>query len=251
MTTTSATNDARRIVSKGVDIRARMHDLAVRALEGSLDREKLSTTIAQVMSGVGDSLGEVIPEQRGNVLRQVFDGLADAGASAAEAAQQSIEHARSRGRRFTKGELTHLMERLKTLEHSFLNAVGDAKDALADQARREWDDLTREARRAGTNIAPAAQSALKAADGHALDLAKETAKAGLKAAKSLAGDVAMGVSGLLSGVGEKLKKKTTKAGARASTRTKNAPKSTRKKATKRSAAKPAARTAASRRRAAR
>ncbi len=211
MTSPSATDHARRIVSKGVDIRARMHDLAVRALEGSLDREKLTKTIAQVMSGVGESLGEVIPEQRGNVLRQVFDGLADAGASAAEAAQQSVEHARSRGSRFTKGELTHLMERLKTLEHSFLIAVGNAKDELAEQARREWDDLTREARRAGTAIAPAAQSALKAADGHALELAKETAKAGLKAAKTLAGDVALGVSGLLSGVGEKLKKKPAKA----------------------------------------
>jgi hypothetical protein len=60
----------------------------------------------------------------------------------------------------------------------------------------------RQSRRAGTRIKPAAQSALKAADGHLLELGKETAGASTRAARSAVSTVLHGASGFLQGLGE-------------------------------------------------
>jgi hypothetical protein len=62
--------------------------------------------------------------------------------------------------------------------------------------------IVKHARRAGTRIRPAAKSALTAADGHLLELTKETAKAGVRVTRSALTTMLHGASGLLQGLGD-------------------------------------------------
>ena len=96
------------------------------------------------------------------------------------------------------------------------NGLGRAGKHLTGAAKEELEAIVHHSRRAGTRIKPAAKSVLKAADGHLLQLGKETATASGRIARSAVTSVLQGASGLLQGLGEALDHKRAHAATKKS-----------------------------------
>lgn len=239
---------ARRIVEEGVDIRARIHEITSRALSGGgLDAGEVKAAVRDTIEGVKEGLANSLPDRqsegRESTLRQVFDGMSEAVAAAADAARHTVEHAAERGREFSTTELGAMWSKLSSLEQSFLDSVQHAADELGEHARAQLHDIAGEARRAGTRIGPAAKSAMEAVQGKMGETAREALNTGVRAVQTIVGETVMAVSGLLSGVGDALKKraKQSKADAKRSSgarkkKGKTAPRASRKSTTGKSPA---------------
>lgn len=218
-----------------------MHDLVSAALaDGRLDL----TAAREAAKGVADAMSGVVPADKSNVLRQVFDGMTEAVSGAADAAKRSLNHAAASGKRLSTKEVARLKETLQSLEHEFLTSVRGASEHMSSSAGAEWKSMVDSAKKAGTTIRPAAKEALSAAADHTPTLAVETVKAGARAARALTGELAMGLSGVFSGVGAALRgrgsKKASKKAAKKATKkkltrakTSKAPRRSAKKKTRR------------------
>ncbi len=216
-------SQARRIVEDGFDIRRRIESLTTRLLKGGLDQKALGDELQEILSGVREGLESAMPKDRGSALRQVMDGLSDSFAAAADAVRQAAEHAQERGRAFAKDDLSRLANKLQSLEHSFFDSVAKASEKLGEQARAEWRDIVRQARSAGTRIAPAARAAAEAVQTRAGDVAREAVDSAGKAARLLLSDAALGLAGLLSGIGKIVEPKPPAKPASRKTGTRKAP----------------------------
>jgi hypothetical protein len=108
----------------------------------------------------------------------------------------------SRGSEFIKKDAAKTVKDLRELEGNFVTALEKAGKSLKGAAKDEMEAIVRNARRAGTRIKPAAESTIKAVDGHVIELTKETAKAGVRATRSAVGSFLHGASGMLQGLGD-------------------------------------------------
>ena len=166
----------------------------------------------ELIEGAAAGLNKAVPASSRNVLRQVVDGLTDAATTTVDSTKTLVTSTTRR----VKHDAVRTVKDLKSLEGNFVTALGRASKHLKGAAKEELDDIVRESRRAGTRIKPAAQSVLKAADGHLLELGKETAGASARVARSAVSSVLQGASGLLQGLGEVLDPKRGRSGGKKS-----------------------------------
>src|SRR6185369_640233 len=127
----------------------------------------------QLIEGAAAGLNKAVPTSSRNVLRQVVDGLTDAAEATIHSTKTIVTSTKKRGATFVKDDAAKAVKDLRTIEDDFVSAMGRAGKKLKGAAKDELDAIVRHSRRAGTRIKPAAQSVLKAADGHLLELSKE------------------------------------------------------------------------------
>jgi hypothetical protein len=195
------------------DVRSQVHKLTLKALrDGNMKLSDIPKLAQQFIEGAAAGLNNAVPQSGRNVLRQVVDGLTDAAEATVHSTRTAVKSMATRGASFVKNDATRTMKDLGNLESDFVAALERAGKSLKGAAKDELDSIVRNARQAGTRIKPAARSAMKAADGHLMELGKEAAGATARAAKSAASTVIHGASGLLQGLGDAMDKKRSSAG---------------------------------------
>jgi polyhydroxyalkanoate synthesis regulator phasin len=188
---------------KRISMRERVHDLTLKAVrDGELKLRDLPRLAQEVIEEAASGLNNAVPQSSRNVLRQVVDGLTDATAATAKSTRAAVTSMTRRGAQFVSHDASKTIRELRDLEGDFITALQHAGKSLKGAAKDEMDAIVKHARRAGTKIRPATQSALKAADGHMLELTRETAKAGVRATRSALTNMLHGASGLLQGLGD-------------------------------------------------
>lgn len=196
----------RRAAPPAKDIRRRVHDLVEKSLtKGTISGAEVRTAVTAAMEDLRTAVAEALPKDREHVLHQAFDGMGDAVAAAIRSAEVGWRKTKAAGKRMTRSDVGSFVESMRSIESDFLDAVAETARGLKGESEKVLGDLAGRARKAGTQVGPAARSAIEVASAHGPELAVEAMKAGTRAAANVTGQIALGMSGLLSGFGTALR----------------------------------------------
>lgn len=184
------------------DVRTRIEAFTRRALRsGGASLSEFPRFSKKILGDAVKAVDESVPSSRANVLRQVVDALAEAGAATAHSVKATFTATAERGASFVRKDVKRSVQDLRELEAGFILALDHARKSLTGAAKDEMTEIVSRAKRAGTKIGPAAQDALKAADGRVIELGAETAKAGVRVSRRAVGGLLDSASGFLSALG--------------------------------------------------
>ena len=141
---------ASRTIHQGTDIRAKVHDITLRALQSRrFDRHGIRQVVRAVTEGT--ALGaERKPTGMRQAMAEALQGLDQALRTSAEAGGEALKQLSSSGRSFSDTELKQALANLRKIEHDFLDTVGQVAEATSEGVRPELREALRNARRAGT-----------------------------------------------------------------------------------------------------
>jgi len=197
--------ETEKIVKNQTDVRKRVRDLVVqRVRERKLGLDELGGVAREVLDAAARTVDESVPENREAVLRQVVDGVSDAGATAATATRLALEEQRGEASSFTKEDLQNAVNDLRELEGDLIRTVEETAKKSSDQVRRQLQEIADHLKRTGSSVRPSVEAALRTAAGHPLKLAGEATKSGVNVARKGAAFFMHSVSGLFDAAGDLL-----------------------------------------------
>ena len=196
------------VVEEGVDIRARVRDLTMKAL---LNHELDFAGIREVMGAVSEGISIGAKKHATNVkgaLSDGFSGMDDALKKSAEATHLALRQLASQGKDFTETDLRDALHDLKALEEDFLSTVSKVAEKAGDKVRQELGDLVSHARRAGTDTGAVVASTLNDLGNRLGATAKEGGQETTGAAREIKKRLSLLASGVLLGMADALDKKS-------------------------------------------
>lgn len=201
---------ARASVEEGVDIRAKVRDLTLRALK----TRKLSTEeIRPVINAVTEGISVGAAKRAGEVKSALSEGLAgmdEALTKAAEATRLALEQMTSHAKDFSESELDWALVNLKRLEEEFLDTVSVVADSAADKIKQELKDLVVHARRAGTDTGAKVAETVSTLGNKVSATLHEGKVVGKDAAREMSARLASLAGGILAGMADALHEKAEK-----------------------------------------
>lgn len=148
------TDDIRQAVSdsmsKGEDIRRRVHDLTLEALKSRhFDRDAMREAVRAVTEGMargaeGSHLGVR------HALAEGFRGMDQALSKSVQAGHEAIRQMVATGRGISDHELKQALAGLRTMEEDFVATVDQVAHSANERVRPELRDLLRQSAHAGT-----------------------------------------------------------------------------------------------------
>jgi hypothetical protein len=192
-------------VASGEDIRARVRELTLRALQQRrFDFEGVRDVLRSMTQGI--SLGA---ERRGEdvkaALSEAFAGMDQALTKVAQAGSLAIQELTAKGREFNERELKQALDQMKRMDQEFLDTVRQMSQSTGGAVRSEWHELLSHAQRAGTDTgAVVSQTLREFGTGVAATMA-DTTVAGMDAARIFGERFAQAASGFLLAMSEALK----------------------------------------------
>lgn len=178
---------AKSLIEQREDLRRRMSDFTTSLLRTrDLDLPCVRVVVANVLAGSREAITGMNPDDRTQVLRQVFDGLSDGLALLAENSQSAVEPS---GRAMNAARLNEMMVKLRGLEHSFLDTCACIADGFTDPARKELKGFISHAKTVGTKIGPAARTTMDALDQRLLEATRVGSGAASRAMKAMAREI--------------------------------------------------------------
>ena len=198
---------AAEAVRQGVDIRSKVHDLTLLALQSHrFDRTGMRDVVRAVTEGIATGA-----EGRSSSMRQALaDGLRgmdQALVKSAEAGATALKQLATTGKGFSDNELKAALANLRRLEHDFISTVGHVADAAGSQVQPALRDALSTMVRTGTETGRQLAHTMNEF-AHRFTIASIDATiAGLDAAGEFGARFAHLASGILSGVAEALQKK--------------------------------------------
>jgi hypothetical protein len=218
----------------GAGVRKRFRDLSLKEFrDRKLSLTDLPTLVNEVLERAVNEVDSSIPKSRGNVLREVFDGLAEGVDAIASAGSAAAGGVRKRTQAIASPDATR---RVRAANREFLDSVKSFAHRTSGHVRDELDALVARAERTGPKVAGSARKVANAADGRLIELSGEAASAGVRAARRAASALAMGASGLFEGLAGSMAPRTMPKPSKSAPRA--AKKKAKKKATKRKSNKP-------------
>lgn len=197
-------------VEEGVDIRAKVRDLTLRALK----TRKLSTEeIRPVINAVTEGISVGAAKRAGEVKSALSEGLAgmdEALTKAAEATRLALEQLTSHAKDFSESELDWALVNLKRLEEEFLDTVSVVADSAAGKIKQELKDLVVHARRAGTDTGAKVTETVNTLGNKVSATLHEGKVVGKDAAREMSARLASLASGILAGMADALHEKAEK-----------------------------------------
>lgn len=198
---------AEEFVRQGVDIRGRVHDLTLAALQSRrFDRDAMRDVFRAVTAGVATG-AEGSPDMR-QALADGLKGMDQALARSAEAGASALKQLASSGRNFSETDLKAALANLKRLEDDFVATITNVADAASGpvqpQLRGALGDLTRAGTETGKQLALAMNELVFRFANFSLD----AGIAGLEAAGEFGARFANLASGILSGIADALQKQS-------------------------------------------
>jgi hypothetical protein len=202
---------AQQTVAAGEDIRTRIRDLTLQALqERKFNFGQFQDAMRAMTQGI--SLGA---EQRGNEVRaalaEAFSGMDEALTKAAHAGSLAMAELVARSKQFSESDLRLALDQLQRLERDFLESVRQMSQSTTGTVRSEWQDLLTHAQRAGTDTGTAVAATAREFSGRMAGTFASSTTATLEAALQFGERFAQAASGFLSGMSEALKPEQRKA----------------------------------------
>ncbi len=197
-------------VEEGVDIRAKVRDLTLRALK----TRKLSTEeIRPVINAVTEGISVGAAKRAGEVKSALSEGLAgmdEALTKAAEATRLALEQLTSHAKDFSESELDWALVNLKRLEEEFLDTVSVVADSAAGKIKQELKDLVVHARRTGTDTGAKVAETVSTLGNKVSATLHEGKVVGKDAAREMSARLASLAGGILAGMADALHEKAEK-----------------------------------------
>jgi hypothetical protein len=209
--TTDYTEDvktrAEEIVASGADVRPRLTDVVAHyAPRSQQSAGGLVALLQATVDGAREGLARSVPEDRGDVLRQVVDALGDGLSQAALAGQLTLQEAASSSRKFADEDLARLRNDLIAVRDLFAETVdrelSTSKALTADQVAA----ARRHTKRVVKRLGPAVAQALDAVRQHPVDFAREGLQAGASAGQSAAGSLFQALGRMLQRAGDQMRR---------------------------------------------
>jgi hypothetical protein len=141
---------AQQLVRAGQDVRAKLHELTVKALtQRQLAEKEIKEVLAAITEGVSLGASERADEVR-LALGDALHGMDDALGHAAEAMQHAWSEVSAHAQEFAEQDLKEGIDELKKLEGMFLETVGRTAQEASGLVKQEMAALVEQARGAGT-----------------------------------------------------------------------------------------------------
>ena len=197
---------AAAFVRQGVDIRTRVHDLTLAALQSrKFDRDAMRDVFRAITAGVATG-AQGTPDMR-QALADGLKGMDQALARSAEAGAAALKQLASTGRNFSDTELKSALASLKKLEDDFITTVSAVADAAGSRVRPELRGALGNLTHAGTETGKQLALAMSDLAHRFAAFSIDAGMAGLDAASEFGTRFASLASGILSGVADALQKK--------------------------------------------
>ncbi len=175
---TAVSRAAGRIVRSGQRVRRDIRDLVLRTYRArGAVADGLGAVVEEVLRGVAAGLAGMARPRRDELLRQVFEGLAEAYAVTAEESRRA--------------------ERWEQIEARITEAVSHFAAKAGEDIMNEFKNVADQVRDAGQRLKPKAKAAMHALDENVVEPATEAAAEGARKVKKTLG-------GLLAAAGEML-----------------------------------------------
>lgn len=197
---------AEAFVRQGVDIRTRVHDLTLAALQSrKFDRDAMRDVFRAITAGVATG-APAAPDMR-QALADGLKGMDQALARSAEAGAAALKQIASSGRSFSDTELKSALASLKKLEDDFVSTVAGVAESAEGKVQPELRGALGNLVHTGT--ATGKQLALTMNEfAHSFaNFSIDATIAGMEAASEFGARFASLASGILSGVADALQKK--------------------------------------------
>lgn len=210
MTTQEIVSAASASMQDDGDIRARVHDLTLRALrERRLEASEVRAVVRSVAEGV--SLGA---EQRTGEVKEALtaaiSGLDAALLKAAQATHLALQEMISQGKDFTAQDLQPALEDMKITEQAFLDTLGQVAETAGGRIKQELKAAVDHARHSGTDTGASVRDSLSELGGRISATLQAGKSSGQEAAQTVTSRLAALASGILAGMADVLHEKSRK-----------------------------------------
>ena len=196
---------ASETVREGTDIRAKVHELTLLALNSQrFDRHGMREVIRAVTEGAATGAEKTTVDMR-LAMSEALRGMDQALRTSAEAGHMALKTLAATGKTFSDSEFKTALANLRKLEDDFLATVGQVADAAGTQVQPELREALRTARKTGTETGK--QVALTMGDfAQKFSAASaDAAIAGIEAAGQFGARFAAVASGVLGGLADALR----------------------------------------------
>jgi hypothetical protein len=196
---------ASETVREGTDIRAKVHELTLLALNSQrFDRHGMREVIRAVTEGAASGAEKTGTDMR-LAMSEALRGMDQALRTSAEAGHMALKTLAATGKTFSDSEFKTALANLRKLEDDLLATVGQVADAASAQVQPELREALRTARKTGTETGK--QVALTMGDfAQKFSAASaDAAIAGIEAAGLFGARVAAVASGILGGLADALR----------------------------------------------
>jgi ElaB/YqjD/DUF883 family membrane-anchored ribosome-binding protein len=177
---------AERIVRNGSDVRSRIAGLAVNTFRVRRSEiEQLASLVEEVLLGVVGGLQGLGREQRDVILREVFEGLADAYGQI--------------------GRENRRQDQWERFEARITEAVTTIASRAGEDIMSEFKNVRDQVREAGERFKPRAKAAMHAIEENVIEPASEAATQGAKSARRTIGVLLAAAGEMLRDFGDSIR----------------------------------------------
>jgi len=206
--TENVQQEAEEIVKQQSKIADKIEQLVVSSAKvGESGVESLSSIYDSVVSGSLSALDQAMPADQERALRQVYDGLTNAGTRFANAARFTFEEAKSQSQVFSEAEVKLAKEELATLESLAIETFLKYRDKVSSELSQQTNRIVEHAKTSSSDLGGAISEALRVVKNHPAELISDGARAGVELSKSIASTLLRGSSDLLSSAAKSLDQK--------------------------------------------
>jgi len=200
--------EAEEIVKQQGKIAEKVEELVVNSAQvGERGAQSLTSIYDSVVSGAFKALDQAVPADQERALRQVYDGLTNAGNRVANAAKLTFEEAKSESRIFSEVEIKQTKEELKALETLAIETLLKYKDKVSSELGQQTSRIVEHGKNTSSDLGKTISETLTVVKHHPVELISDGAKAGVELSKSIARTLLQGSSDLLSSAAKALDKK--------------------------------------------
>jgi hypothetical protein len=192
-------------VREGTDIRAKMQELTLLALQRQrFDRHGMREVIRAVTEGAAFGAEKSRGDMR-RAMSEALSGLDQALRTSAEAGQTALKQLAATGKGFSDSEFKQALANLRKLEDDFLSTVEQVADAANERVQPGLRDALRTARRTGTQTGKQVALAMGDFAQKFSAASMDAALVGLETAGEFGARFAAVASGILGGLAEALR----------------------------------------------
>ena len=196
---------ASETVREGADIRAKVHELTLRALNSQrFDRHGMREVIRAVTEGAALGAEKNTTDMR-LAMSEALKGMDQALRTSAEAGHMALKTLAATGKTFSDTELKTALANLRRLEDDLLTTVGQVADAASSRVQPELREALRGARRTGTETGKQVAATMGDFAQKFSAASADAAIAGIEAAGHFGARVAAVASGILGGLADALR----------------------------------------------
>jgi len=206
--TDTVQQDAEEIVKQQGKIAEEIEKLVVSSAKvGERGAQSIASIYSSVVSGSLAALDRAVPADQERALRQVYDGLTNAGTRFANAARYTFEEARSESKIFSETEIKQTKDELAALETLAIETLLKYKDKVSSELSQQTSRIVEHGKNTSSDLGKAISDALTVVRDHPAELISDGAKAGVELSRSIAKTLLQGSADLLSSAAKSLDKK--------------------------------------------